>query len=202
LFDIMMGILTDPKKEVDASVKKAGMNTTVLLLLVFGVMLLVGSLLGKVANSTDIDFLDELVSVVVSLITVAAVALIMKVPFDILSENKKDGYVKSLTAIAYGLIPIGILMILSPILIYIGIELAKATDYESVSYWSSITMIITIVLFIHGLSVITRGFSKQFNVDYITVLMTLSVFGYAFYMVIFSAMMQYLTLLGSLGGYD
>ncbi|GEM_PF-5811789 len=198
----MMGILTDPKKEVDASVKKAGMNTTVLLLLVFGVMLLVGSLLGKVANSTDIDFLDELVSVVVSLITVAAVALIMKVPFDILSENKKDGYVKSLTAIAYGLIPIGILMILSPILIYIGIELAKATDYESVSYWSSITMIITIVLFIHGLSVITRGFSKQFNVDYITVLMTLSVFGYAFYMVIFSAMMQYLTLLGSLGGYD
>lgn len=202
MFDVIMGIFTDPKKEVDAAAKKPEMNKAVMLLVIFGVMLLVGSLLGKVATNADIKFLDELTILVIELVIVAVVALILKIAFDILSESKGNGYTKSLTAMTYGLIPIGAFLILSPIMGYVGTEIIKATEYNSQAMlvWYFVTLAVTFFLSVHGFATMARGFSKLFNVDYITVMMTMTVFGYAFYTVYFSFLLSILTMMQGLGG--
>jgi len=188
-------LLFDPVMVIKAEKKEMSFNGALTLLIISGLLLGIG--IGVLLGDIGTAVLAVVVVAIVYLVMQLLYAAVVKVVFEILSENKKGSYTKALDAGALGSYPVA----LGLFLLLVGMKIMGMIGIAGAILMVILGLVFVILVAV-GITTTLKAYSDLYEIDFITVLLAnvaissvISVLIVGMYMAMLSA---YLTVLSSM----
>ncbi|MBN2477999.1 hypothetical protein JXB01_01785 [Candidatus Micrarchaeota archaeon] len=169
MIEDVISISNEPVKSLKKAGKKKDMNKPVNLLIFTGLVFLVGFLIQNIQSLSPELVIAGIATSIVLIAFLAVMAYFTKVPFEILSEDNKNSYYKSLVSVVYG----GVVFSMG-YLIYSLLILAAVLLSEFLLPLSAILILLGFAVVIYyalkAVSTVIKGYQIMFSTDYATIL--------------------------------